>query len=450
MTNKKKCKRVIPNLIKVLAMLMLVGTFGGCAEKKLSEPSVAAVSTPTASSAPISKDEKTMAVVTREGELDLVDLKAEGSITKLDEGAMFSSPIISPEKQYVAYLKNNQLYFSNIKGEKFKIADDVQEDSYTWINKNNLLYSPQAGGMYIFDVDKKISRPYVSDEYFYKNITIGAEDKIYAERYKNYDNNGTKSRKDYGVVLFQQEGKNQQLIIKSIPMDDNTLGMYPSILGISSDFSFLYIWEHSHAGSLSTDGMNLASYDTKNNKYMQYADLGLVLGYKDNISGCTKNNEQLAVINGEGRQMNSDKNLSILNLSTGSFEKLLPENQVAMTPYYSSDCKSILYAASEKLGEMESTGKWVKIKHPIYSINTATKQTTQLTNSQDGFDFSPTYINDKDIVFFRSTPEGNVGLWKLQNGKEVKLIDNLAFYNDEYKNQNFYGHFNNAKYTDIK
>lgn len=435
----KKQKIIIP----IVAILLLIGVFGGCTEQSQIKSSIAANSS-------TNSEEKTVAVVTRDAELNLINLKSDSSITTLDKGGMFSHPIIAPDKNYVAYLKDKILYISTMQGKKSKMSDTVPEDSYTWLNKNDLIYSPESGGIYIFDAEKQKSIHYLDNEFNYKNITLGTDGRFYAEKYRYYDKDGSKYVEDYGVVLFQQDSKNEQIIIQSIPADKNSLGMYPVIGGTSKDLRFLYIWEHPHAGSLATDGMNLSSYDTKNDKYMQYPNLGLSLGYKDNLSACVQNSEQLALINGGGREMNSDKTLSILNLVSGNFEKFSPEPQVAMTPDYSPDCKNILYAASDKLDGIENIGKWVKTRHSIYSINTQTKQITQLTNESDGFDFAPIYINDKDIVFFRITSDGNVALWKLQNGKENKIIDNLTFYSDKYHVQDFYGHFYNAKYTDIK
>lgn len=208
--------------------------------------------------------------------------------------------------------------------------------------------------------------------------------------------------------------------------------------------------DNPHSGSLSADGLGLAAYDTVLNKYIKCPNPQIItLGYEDNFSSDPLNIKLIALINGAGREMNENKTLGVLNLITGSFEDMLPKGLVAMTPYYSPDGRNILYAAGAKVEGLENLSKWLDYKHPIYKIDTKTKEITQLTNYAKGFDFAPIYINAKDIVFLRRDSTGNISLWKLQKGKETKIIENLIFYKDEFKTQYYYGHFYNRNYIDI-
>lgn len=446
MVEKKKYR----SILFAAAVLCLLGICEGCMGKSNLTSNVTA-------SASINTEGKNMAVVIRDKELDLIDLKSNGSIFKLDNGGMFSHPIISPNKNYAAYLKDNTLYVSEINGQKSKVFENTSTMPYTlsyiWLDNSNLLYSPKSGGIFIFNADKAESKPYVINEFHYHNMTIGTDRKVYAEKYLYYEKDDRESIEDFGVVEFTSDTKKEQVIIKSIPIDKETFGMYPVIAGISKDFRFLLILEHPHSGSLAADGVGIAAYDTKSNKYMEFLNKGiLTLGYKDNFSFCRKNSEVLALVNGGGREMDLNKTLCVLNIINGTLERLSPQGQVVMTPYYSSDCKNILYAASEKADGIEDLHKFMQGKHHIYSMNTETRQITQLTNSSTGFDFAPMYINDKDIVFLRSTSNNDlsISMWKLENGKETKLIDNLIFYNDENKTQDYYGHFYSNDYIDIK
>lgn len=438
---KKKHK----GILLITAALFAMGILGGFARQNRLKNDISV-------NASIAQNEKKLAAIVRNNELNLIDLKLN-NISSIDNNGTFYHPLISPGKNHIAYMKDNSLYVSALKGIKSKVSDNVSSlfSFYIWLNENSLLYSPESGGIYIFDAEKAESTPYIKNEFSYRNITIGSGEKVYAEKYRYYEKDGVKYIEDYGVVLFQPENKKEQIIIKSIPSDkEKNLGMYPVIAGISSDLRFLYIWEHPHAGSLAADGIGLASYDTKSDKYIKIQNKDIItLAYKDNISSCPENSGLLALINGGGRAMNSNKTLGILNVVNGTFEKLSPQGQAAMTPYYSSDCKNILYSASEKSDIIENLSKWIQTKHPIYKINVETKQIIQLTNSPTGFDFAPIYINDKDIVFLRAS-NGNISMWKLENGKETKLIDNLIFYNNQYHAQDFYGHFNNNDYIDIK
>jgi bla regulator protein BlaR1 len=397
--------------------------------------------------------EKSMAAIIKNNELLLIDLKNNKAAIIIDKGGMFSHPIISPGKDYIAYLKDTALYVSGISGKKSKVLDNAPSLSYNWLNKNELMYSPESGGIYIFDAEKREIKPYIKNDSNYQNITPVNDEKIYAEKYRYYKKNGYNSIQDYGIAEIQTGGKKEQIIINSIPSDnEGSLGMFPVIAGISKDLRLLYIFEHPHSASMATDGVGFGSYDIKLNNYKSLKNTDIItLPYRDNISSCERNSELLAFINGGGREMNSNKTLGILNVVTGTFEKLSQKDQAAMTPYYSPNCKNVLYASSRTLGSIENINEWMHVKHPIYSININTMQITQLTDYQYGFDFAPVYIDDKDIVFLRmNISDGTISMLKLRDGKESKLADDLIFYNDKYKVQHFYGHLDVSNYVDIK
>ena len=437
-----KCK----NILIGFSGLILVGLLSGCNQQVNAKTNVSL-------NASIITENKTMAVVVKNNELGLIYLNDNNKNVTLDKDGVFSHPIISNDKKFIAYLKDNNLYVTSKEGEKSKIFDNINISSYAWLDKSNLLYSKDTGGIYVFNVEKQNSSVYLENKFNYKNITIGKNSMIYAEKYNYYEKEGKKYLEDFGVVTISDNNKNEKLIIKSIPSDmDTNLGMYPIIAGISKDYKFLYILEHPHAGSLAADGISFTSYNTESDKYTKYSDPEIItLAYKDNFSSSKVNSEFVALINGNDRLMNTNKTLGILNLVNGKFEKLSSENQVAMTPYYSEDGKVIMYSASKKLSnDIIKINDWLNSPHYIYSVNTDNKQITQITNSTDGFDFAPEYINKEEIVFLRRTSNDVVALWKSKNGKETKIIDNLIFYTDNFKKQNLYGHFYNNNFIDIK
>lgn len=269
--------------------------------------------------------------------------------------------------------------------------------------------------------------------------------------------NGYDYRQDYGILFFNPVTKDKKIIVKSIPnkMDvGGDLGMYPILTGISKDDKYLYIWKHPHSASLSADGVDLAVYDLLNNNLIEYTNPNIIsLGYSDNISPNPKNSRYLALIYGGGREMNNNKDLVVLDILTGKFQSITPKDEAAMTPYYRSDGKTILYASSpEQKQGILALSEWLSNgKHHIFSIDTTTKQIKQLTNNKIYFDFSPKCIDNKDIIFFRSDKDENVSLWKYDNGKESMLADGLIFYTDmNYPSQNYYGHFFTSLFTDVK
>jgi hypothetical protein len=397
------------------------------------------------------------AAVVRKNELLSVSLDKRDKNIVLDSGGTFSRPIISPDKKHVSYLKDNILYITSNQLSHIKISNSVSQLSFVWQDKNTLLYSPASGGLYVYDIVNTTSKPLLQNKYNYQNITLDKKERIYAEQYLYYIKNGEDYRNDYGILFFNPVTKEKKIVIKSIPSKIDTggdLGMYPIITGISKDGYFLTIWKHPHAGSLAADGVDLAVYDILNNKLMEYATPNIIsLPYEDNISLNPKDSRYLTLIYGTGREMGDNKKLIVLDILTGKFQSLSPKGEASMTPFYSSNGKMILYASSKEQRNITGAAKkWLlNGKHHIFSIDTTTKQIKQLTNNTNYFDFSPIYINNKDIIFFRNDENQNISVWKYTNGLETMLADKLIFYDDmSYPIQNYNGHFNTSLFTDIK
>jgi Tol biopolymer transport system component len=434
-----------------IAVAFSISIFNGCTPKNnailSSSQEVSALSNPVT--------EKKLAVVIRKNELLLINLNGNKKNKLLDNNGSFARPLISPDKNHVAYLKNNSLYVTSIEGNNTKIVDNIEMLSFTWKDKNRIIYSPTTGGLYLYDIVKKEHDDILKNQYNYQNITLQGNSKIYAEQYLNYEKNGSAYREDFGVIEYNQATKENKIIIKSIPSGLNingNLGMYPIIAGKSVNSEYLFIFKHPHSGSMAADGVEFAAYDILNNKFIEYSPSIISLGYKDNLSPDPLDDKYIAFILGGGREMGKNKKLVHFNILSGNFDSLSPERETAMTPFYSKDGKAILYAASEEQQPDEGPGQWLSgQKHYIYSIDSATKRIKRLTTNPKAFDFAPVFINDDNIAFFRSDEKGNVSMWKSENGNEVMLVDDLIFSNNtDYSIQNYYGHFNNELFTDIK
>ncbi|MDP4090955.1 MAG: hypothetical protein Q8930_17030, partial [Bacillota bacterium] len=246
----------------------------------------------------------------------------------------------------------------------------------------------------------------------------------------------------------------EKLLIKSIPIEiGEGLGMYPVIAGISKDLRFLFVFAFPHSASMASDGVAFNIYDTMTNKLtLGYKKILITLAYKDNISSSNADRENIALIAGGGREMKRDKTLFLLNVLSGNLVRLSPKEQAAMTPCSSPDGRTILYAGSIEGAGYEGFFEWMKKgNHNIYSIDIKDRRIKQLTNSGGNFDFSPICINNESFVFFRSNLKGNISMWKYENEKEIRIIENLVFSNDEsYPVINYYGHFDISNYADIK
>jgi hypothetical protein len=394
-------------------------------------------------------------VVVQKNILLSVSLYDKAKNTILDRDGVFFRPIISPSKAYVAYIKDKALYITNGKLKPIKIADNIDQLSFSWKDVNNLIYSPTSGGLYMYNISTKTMKPYIKNEFNYQNIIFDSKKGIYAEKYHFYKNNGSDYRSDYGIAFLNPSTKEENIVIKSIPNTiaaNGNLGMYPVIIELSKDDKYLYIWKHPHSGSMAADGVEFATYDISNNKLIEYISPNIIsLAYKDNISPNPKDSRNIAFIYGSGREMSNNKHLILLDVLTGKFRDLLPKSESSMTPNYLSDGKTIVYAASE--GQKDTNynlTQWLSNgKHHIYGMDATTSKVSQLTNNPNYFDFSPKYISNKLMVFFRSDKNDNVSLWKLDNGKEAMLADSLIFYNTNYHVQNYYGHYYTEFYSDI-
>jgi beta-lactamase regulating signal transducer with metallopeptidase domain len=461
--NKKILKKRIHSMVSstkkskgiviIISTIFVIGILGGCAE-------VAAPSSIKTSANPINlstdaakKSDLSMIAFTADKDLSIAYLNSTDAPIKIDTDGTFSRPLISNDKNNIVYLKDNNLYIYSKNGEIAKIADDVQDLSFTWLNNDFLAYSPTSGGIYVFDVSKKSSTPYIEDEFNYQNITLAKDNKFFAEKYrltiKENDPHSSLHREDFGVALIDPKNEVNKIIIPSIPSvtDEKTiesLGMFPVIANISKDLNYLYVWEHPHAGSLATDGMDMGVYDLNTDKYTKYSsDDIFVLGYKANIVPSPTDNNSVAIINGGDRIMSHNKKLTILNPSTGEFQNVSPEGQAVMAPSFSKDGKNLLFAAAPELDVKSKQSPMFKSSHYIYSINMETKEISQLTSTENEFDFSPMFINNKDIVFFRNDLDKNVSLWKIQDGVETKIVDNINI-------KNFYGQFKADLVLDVK
>lgn len=463
MISLKILKKKLPEAIFLLAMVTL---FSGCASNMINgDKATAAVSQikiqekDTNIMVLSSALENINAVVTRKNELLMVSLKKGDKNKVLDNGGLFSRPQISPDKNYVAYLKDRGLYVATNEAQKTKIADSVPQYSYpfAWFDKQTLLYSPSGGGLYAFDLVNKKNRPYIQNEYSYENIILDRDKNIYAEKYRYYKKDGSDYREDLGIISFNPTSLEEKSIIKPIPSKIDSgggLGMYPAIAGTSADRKYFYFWKHPYSASMAADGVELAAFDMSAGKLLDYGHRApFVLTYRDNISPDPKDSDYIAIINGGGREMYTNKALALFNIQTGEMEKLTPEGSSDMTPNYSTDGKSIVYASSPSQKDINITpGQWLsRTDHHIYEIDLTTKQIKQITNDPAYFDFGPKYVKDKTILFFRRDKGNNISLWKIEDGKETMLADKLSFSEDpNYPTESYYGHFDYTKFTDIR
>lgn len=400
--------------------------------------------------------------VSKDG-LYILNLK-EGNSIMIDKGEQIKQPLISKEGLKVAYTKSDDLYIYNIKTNEIEEVAKAVE-SYDWDSKGDLVYSTKDAGLFIYNIDTQKSISIIRDSNYY-NINCDNKNKIYANKRSEYSEGNSVYSKNLGIISYDLNDKIEKLILESKPSTDTELGSTPNISKISKDDRYIYIWNKPNSASMASDINEFAVYDIVNNKFIEFnnGDKNLdidnpnniyALAYKDNISQNPVNSSIVAINEGYGREMFSNKTLGTLNIETHAFTKLLPEGQVSMTPCYSEDGKNILYSGTKALESEDQNSTtpiftiWQNQPHYIYEVNTETQKITQITNSKY-FDFMPKYLSDNEILFVRA--EGNsFSLWKIKDGAETKIADSLNFNSDasNYMNSWYYGHYKTEMVIDL-
>jgi hypothetical protein len=408
------------------------------------------------------KNSNDFAVVVKETGLWAVKLSKPSTEVILDKGGVFKNPRISPDGQNVAYTKDAAIYISPIdltlgKTETIKVSEKVV--SYEWANSMNLVYSTEDGGLNGFDIKSKKSSMYIESKDHYEGLVGDGKGTIYGEVYRYYTKNGLQYIEPKGLISYELALKKEKLAVPAKPINEvgQDMGLLPEVAGISKDGAVVYIWCKVNSASTNADGVGFGVYEVKNSKFTAFnKDKIFALAYEDNLAINPIDSKLPVLNNGSLRNMNINKTLGEVNVISGSFRPILPENMIAtdgpygitakgmvtMTPAFSPDGKKIIFSASMADEDMQ---QWSKKPHNIYTVDMATKKVEKITKDNT-FDFAPTYIlNGEAIVFVRRNDENYISLWRLQENKEESISKGIKL--DEYSW--YYGHINLKNSLDI-
>lgn len=406
------------------------------------------------------KTNKSIAVMIKENKLLSVDLET-GSEAIIDNGNTLNRPVISPDGKHVAYTKEGVLYIGNtsldLRDKVIECAKDVV--SYGWKDSEEIAYSTQEGGLNGYNLSNKKYSSYIKSEYKYENITSDHKENLYAEVYRYYTKDGGQYIENKGILNLNTRTLKDKMIIPSVPMNEEgtEMGLKPKIAGISKDGEYLYIWRKTSAGSLNSDGVPFGTYEVKSGEFIPCKDENVfALAYKDNLAINPLDGKSPVINNGGIRDMNINKTLGKVDVTSCEFTNILPKNMIAtegpyepaasgmstMTPSFSLDGKMVVFSGAEATENVE---QWNKEPHNIYRVNPNTKKLEKLTKNNT-FDFAPSYISEGgDLVFLRKTAEDKASLWKLQGDTEKLMVDGINLHKDDF----YYGHYNTENILDI-
>ncbi len=410
------------------------------------------------------KNANDFAVMVKDNGLWTVNLSKSGNEVIIDKGGTFKNPSISPDGQNVAYTKDESLYISSIgltQGNKEAIKVSEKVLSYAWASSTDLSYSTEKGGLNGFNLKSKKSSNYIESEEHYENIVGDGKGSIYGEVYRYYTKDNQQYAEAKGLINYNVASEKSKIVVPSQPISDSgkdkSLGLIPTVAGISKDGAYVYIFCKVHSGSINSDGVPFGVYEVKNNKFIPFnEDQVLALAYRDNLA-INPVDGRLSVLNSGGaRDMNINKTLGKLDEISGAFSPILPQNMIAsdepyglnakgmvtMTPSFSPDGKKVIFSTSNA---NENIHQWEKAPHNIYTVDLETKKVEKITKDNT-FDFAPAYISKgAGIVFARKTSENDISLWRLQDNKEECIAKDIKL----DKNSWYYGHYKLDNILDI-
>lgn len=360
-------------------------------------------------------------------EIVAIDVEKDNAVIVLNEGDGFLTPSISPNKELVAY-KDSQsnLYVTHLKNNYKTLIKIKGVIDYTW-KDDTLIFSKGKGNVYQFDSkSKEVSLFLERTGYFYDELMISNQGVLYAKKY-------VMLKKDYlpvGIIEYDSVSLDESLLIAYEPVTKESIGFDPSIVNLSPDGNFIYVWCKGNQDT--ADGVTLGVYDTVNNELKQFNDF-MLLSYADNVAISQTSNELIGVVSGDGRFMNENKHLKLLNVETKEVEPVTANDMVAMTPSFSQHGSKLFYSAGKEIeGDYKPFASGV---NHIYVYDLYTKLSTQLTEGSTNFDFYPQEIEDNGLVFLRFEKDKKLNLIRRDNlGKEVIILEDLK------SSGGYYGH----------
>lgn len=390
------------------------------------------------------QNNEALVAVVKQDSINIVDLLNDEEKV-IDSDGDFESPLINDTAQFLAYIKEGDLYVSTIKKytQPIRITQNEKGISYDWLNDNILIYSSNQGGIKAFNLNTQSTDTFIDSEEVYKNLKCDNDGNIYANKLFYYGENATE---DIGIIQYNIYSNQEKIIVNTVKtnLEKNNYGLNPKVLDISDDSRYVYIALAYNSASINADGVPFGAYDTKKDELIKFENIKMLCQpYQYPIAINPKDSAKVIVNLGSGRELHLNKTLAYIDIEKENLDLLLPQEQlsivdtysynleakgiVTMSPSFSSDGRTVYYAASEAKTVDEGYEQWFKVSHSIYSIDLNSKNIKRITFPQNQFDFAPKYIEASDEVIFLRTDNvsGMCSLWKIKNSKETMITDNI-------------------------
>lgn len=357
----------------------------------------------------------------------------------LNQGIEFSKPLISNNKEMVAYQdKDSNLYVSSLINRDMSLIKLEGVKDYIW-HENHLIFSKNEGNVYELAPDKnQVSLFLERAGYVYDELAMNNQGVFFAKKYAKVPEYNW----PIGIIEYDTKSLDESILIGYEPVTKTSIGFNPSIAKLSSDGNLIYIWCKPNSGSITADGVNLGMYDRSSDTFVKFEQITMLV-YPDSLAVSPISNDTVALIQGEGRFMNDNKHLELFNVKTQEVISITSNGIVAMSPVFSHDGTKLYYSAGI---EMPKESKPFEIgRNQLYIYDLITKKTTQLTEGKKTFDFYPQEIENNEVVFLRFVGKDKLNLVRrLADGKEVTLLENLS------TDFQYYGHLEGNQILDVK
>ncbi|MDR1158750.1 MAG: hypothetical protein LBK75_10705 [Oscillospiraceae bacterium] len=342
---------------------------------------------------------------------------------------------LSADHKLAAYTKGAALFlvpvdFDGPPCEPRLLCEEVGQAGYVFA-AGAFLYAPASGGLYTYDLSDGHGDLFLDGSCAYTEL-VAAPEKLYAVR---------RGDDAEGVVEIDLSDRSASMIVLNELVEPGVGTLHPPI-GVSADGRYFYLIGRTRSGSISTDGVSVAVYDSHAQTYtpLDFPSLQRSENFSIHPTDGT-----LAFMHGVGREMtNENKTLRLWDPAAKKMTSVSDEDSGgAMNPCFSHDGQKLVYSAGKSFADydyvaasvaLERNGEYYE-QHGIWEYSLTTGRNTRITDT--GFAMWPRYIDqDRALCYVRLNGDA-YDLYVYEDGVERLAVAGIPDY-DYSDNHGFF------------